>query len=259
MNTEGKGLTVGYIRVSTDGQEDGNGLEVQRQHIIAYAALKGFEVQEWFQDVESGAKEDRPELARMRKLVNTGEVSRVLVYKLDRLARDTRIALNLEHEFKIAGADFMSVSETTAAGPEGDLMRTIMFAFAAFERAQIATRTKAGRREAVRKNGTFAGGAGVLGYRPVGRRGESGKGALQIVESEAEAVRMIFNLKAKGQTLQTIAQALNIAGYTTARGSAFSHVQVLRVLNRAEFYRGQGVLTASVEAQAVAHQPILAA
>ncbi|MCE2765368.1 MAG: hypothetical protein LW628_00415 [Fimbriimonadaceae bacterium] len=39
-------------------------------------------------------------------------------------------------------------------------------AFADYERAVVATRTKTGRRESVRKNGTFAGGHGVLGYRP---------------------------------------------------------------------------------------------
>ena len=61
-----KGAVVGYLRVSTDGQEDGNGLDVQRQHIVAYAAVQGIQIDQWFQDVESGAKEDRPGLAALR-------------------------------------------------------------------------------------------------------------------------------------------------------------------------------------------------
>ncbi|MCC6686849.1 MAG: recombinase family protein [Fimbriimonadaceae bacterium] len=70
------------MRVSTDGQEDGNGLDVQRQHIVAYAAVQGIQIDQWFQDVESGAKEDRPGLAALREVVKAGKVARVLVYQV---------------------------------------------------------------------------------------------------------------------------------------------------------------------------------
>lgn len=40
--------TLAYIRVSTEGQEEGMGLDVQRNHIVAYAALQGLTVAEWY-------------------------------------------------------------------------------------------------------------------------------------------------------------------------------------------------------------------
>ena len=131
-------------------------------------------------------------------------------------------------------------------------------AFAEYERAVIATRTKTGRRESVRKNGNFAGGHGVLGYRPEGQRGNPGKGALKVIEREAEAVRLIFAMRDQGITLQKIAGELNAQGFRTKAGAEFSHVQVSRVLNRETFYRGQGVITRSVEGGVLgAHLPVL--
>ena len=252
-----KGAVVGYLRISTDGQEDGNGLDVQRQHIVAYAAVQGIQIDQWFQDVESGAKEDRPGLAAMREAVSAGKVGRVLVYRMDRLAREALLAEQLYRELS-SKARVVSVSESLGEGFTGDLMRRILAAFADYERAVIATRTKTGRRESVRKNGTFAGGHGVLGYRPEGQRGNPGKGALKVIEREAEAVRLIFTLRDQGITLQKIAGELNVQGFRTKAGAEFSHVQVLRVLNREAFYRGQDVITRSVEGGASgAHSAIL--
>jgi len=250
-------LIVAYIRVSTDGQEEGgNGLDVQRQHIVAYATANGLTVDEWFQDVESGAKEERPGLQEIRRKVSEGEVGTILIYRLDRLARDERLYLNLCHEFE-KRAKVISVSESFGEDFQGKLMRTIIAAFAGYERAVIASRLKGGRRESARKNGTFSGGHSVLGYRPVGRRGEPGKGVLQVVPREAEAVRIIFTMREEGATLQAIADRLNGEGFVTVRGSEFVPKQVHEVLKREPFYRSEGVLARSYEADRGAHEPIL--
>lgn len=250
-------LIVAYIRVSTDGQEEGgNGLDVQRQHIVAYATANGLTVDEWFQDVESGAKEERPGLQEVRRRVSEGEVGTVLVYRLDRLARDLLLAEGLYRELSKL-ARVISVSESFGEGFTGNLMRQIVAAFAEYERAVIASRLKGGRRESARKNGTFSGGHSVLGYRPVGRRGEPGKGVLQVVPREAEAVRIIFTMREEGATLQAIADRLNGEGFVTVRGSEFVPKQVHEVLKREPFYRSEGVLARSYEADRGAHEPIL--
>lgn len=252
---KGQDAIAGYLRVSTDSQEDGYGLDVQRQHIVAYAAVQGFQIDEWFQDVESGAKEERPGLAALRSSVASGGVGRVLVYRMDRLAREALLAEQLYRELS-RRARVVSVSESLGEGFTGDLMRRILAAFADYERAVIATRTKTGRRESVRKNGTFAGGHGVLGYRPVGRKGSPGGGVLAVVDGEADAVRLMFDLRAQGASLKAVASALNALGHRTKEGAEFSHVQVLRALRREAFYRAEGVITRSVDA-AGAHPAIL--
>ncbi|MEY4880913.1 MAG: hypothetical protein RLZ87_342 [Armatimonadota bacterium] len=96
------------------------------------------------------------------------------------------------------------------------------------------------------------------GIVPEGQRGNPGKGALKVIEREAEAVRLIFAMRDQGTTLQKIAGELNAQGSRTKAGAEFSNVQVLRVLNREAFYRGQGVITRSVEGGVLgAHLPVL--
>ena len=249
-------LTVAYLRVSTDGQEQGNGLDVQRQHIAAFVAANGQTVDRWIQDVESGAKENREGLAELRDLVNAGEVGTVLVYRLDRLARDVVLSETLHRELSTR-AKVVSVSESFGEGFTGNLMRQIVAAFAEYERAVIAARLKGGRKQAAAKKGTFSGGLGVLGYRPTGTKVNPGRGELVLVDSEAEAVRIIFRLRAEGLTLKSIAGELNGRGLRTFKGAEFSPTHVHRVLARETFYRGAGVLARSYDAAAGAHSPIL--
>lgn len=245
-----------YLRVSTDGQEEGNGLEVQRQHIAAYAAANGLAIDHWLLDVESGAKADRPALAELRRAVDGGTVGTILLYRIDRLARETELYLALQRKLG-AKAKVVSVTEHFGEGFTGKLMQTIIAAFAEYERSLIAARLKGGRREAARKNGTYSGGIGVYGYRPVGTKSDPGKGVLKIVESEARAIRLAFKLRDAGKTLAQIAHRLNEEGYRTMRGAKFAPVHVHRLLAREAFYRGRGVVSRSVEAIKTIHPPIL--
>ena len=258
VNSQGKGSGEiwAYLRISTDGQESGSGLDVQRQHIAAWAAASGVTVDRYLQDVESGAKSERPGLTELRSAVASGRVSKILVYRQDRLARDLYLAEGLYREFS-ESAEVVSVSESFGEGFTGNLMRQIVAAFAEYERAVIATRLKGGRRESARAKGTFSGGPGCLGYRPVGTRTDRGYGVLQIVASEADSIRRIFALRSEGLTLQKIAEDLNAQGKRTARGAKFTPVQVSRVLDREPFYRGQGVLARSYEATTPAHEPVI--
>jgi hypothetical protein len=77
------------------------------------------------------------------------------------------------------------------------------------------------------------------------------------VPHEAEAVRSIFRLRESGETLQGIADRLNREGFRTVRGAEFAPKQVHEVLKREPFYRSEGVLARSYEAERGAHEPIL--
>ena len=85
---------IGYIRVSTEEQsaDDKYGVEVQRQAILSYADSNGYEIVEWFIDVMSGAKDNRPELDKILyqpELLPTHDA--VIIFKNDRIARDTKL------------------------------------------------------------------------------------------------------------------------------------------------------------------------
>jgi DNA invertase Pin-like site-specific DNA recombinase len=180
----------------------------------------------------------------------------VLIYRVDRLARDNFLAEKLWRELT-AHCPVVSVSEAFDDSLTGTLMRQILQSFAQYERAVIALRTKTGRRSAVEKQGTYSGGRGCMGYRPVGKRGQGGKGALQVVEAEAEAVRMVFDAKRSGLSLRKIAAKLTAAGYTTFAGCQFDAKAVKRILDREDFYRGSVLTRSSVDAVGGAHVPIL--
>jgi DNA invertase Pin-like site-specific DNA recombinase len=96
----------------------------------------------------SGARSDRPELAKLIRRLGDGDV--LMVTRLDRLARSTRDLLNILDTIAKAGAGFKSLADiwadTTTA--RGRLMLTILGGLAEFERELILARTGDGRKRA---------------------------------------------------------------------------------------------------------------
>jgi DNA invertase Pin-like site-specific DNA recombinase len=105
--------TIGYARVSTDGQT----LDAQ------IAALKAAGAARIYRETASGAKVERKELARAMKSITAGDT--LLVTRLDRLARSTRDLLNILDALAKAGAGFRSLADVWAdtTTPHGRLER----------------------------------------------------------------------------------------------------------------------------------------
>lgn len=129
------GPLIGYARVSTQGQD----LAQQR------TALRGAGCTRIFEEKVSGAKRDRPELARLLDHLRAGDV--VTVMRLDRLARSTADLLHIAERIKEAGAGLRSLAEPWAdtTSPAGRMILTVFAGIADFERALIVERTSAGR------------------------------------------------------------------------------------------------------------------
>src|SRR5262249_11848859 len=127
-------MIVGYARVSTQDQDLRSQLE----------ALKTAGVERVWREKISGAKTDRPELAKLMRSLNHGDV--LLVTRLDRLARSTRDLLNVLDSVTEAGAAFKSLADAWAdtTTPHGKLMITILGGLAEFERSLILARTGEG-------------------------------------------------------------------------------------------------------------------
>ena len=128
----------GYARVSTDGQT----LDAQIAQLRAAGAEKVF------QEKISGARIDRPQLARLLRALEPGD--RVLVTRLDRLARSTRDLLNTLAAIAEKKAGFRSLNDAWAdtTTPHGRLMLTVLGGLAEFERELIRARTGEGRERA---------------------------------------------------------------------------------------------------------------
>lgn len=126
---------IGYARVSTRGQD----LDQQRAALGVAGCVRIFE------EKASGAKRDRPELARMLDHLRAGDV--VTITRLDRLARSTGDLLNIAERIKEAGAGLRSLAEPWAdtTTPAGRMVLTVFAGIADFERSLIVERTSAGR------------------------------------------------------------------------------------------------------------------
>jgi DNA invertase Pin-like site-specific DNA recombinase len=125
---------IGYARVSTDGQSYAD----QVTALNAGGAVKVYS------EKMSGAKSDRPQLAKALASLAPGDV--LLVTRLDRLARSTRDLLNVLHLVGERGAAFKSLADAWAdtTTPHGRLMVTILGGLAEFERSLIKARCDVG-------------------------------------------------------------------------------------------------------------------
>lgn len=211
-----------YLRVSTEDQS--NGIEAQRAAIVLWAARRGAEVVSWHEDfgVSGGAALDkRPGLLAALSEVGDGMV--LVVAKRDRLARDVVTAATVERLVARVGATVESAAgEGDGDGPDAMLMRTIIDAFAQYERALIASRTKAAL--AVKKaRGERTGSV------PLGKvEGEGGK--LLPCDREQEAIALARRLRGCGMSLREIAAELDERGFASRSGNGWFPQQISRML-----------------------------
>jgi DNA invertase Pin-like site-specific DNA recombinase len=138
-------MIYGYARVSTDAQT----LDAQTEALTAAGALKVYS------EKESGARTNRPALARAIAALDAGDV--LLVTRLDRLARSTLDLLNTLESLSKRKAGFRSLSDvwadTTTA--HGRLMLTVLGGLAEFERSLILSRCNEGRTRAMARGVRF--------------------------------------------------------------------------------------------------------
>ncbi len=219
---------VTYLRVSTDQQgRSGLGLEAQRAAVAQHAA-RGGRIVAAFVEVESGRKNDRPQLAaalaacRVRRAV-------LLIAKLDRLSRNAAFLLNLRD----ARVDFIA-----ADMPDANRLTVGIMALVAEQEAEaISARTKAAL-AAAKARGVRLGNPHLKpGTRTqalaAGRMAAAAKTA-KARALAADLAPIISAIRVEGTTsLAGIAAALTLRGYATPSGRGDWHpATVARVLGR---------------------------
>ena len=138
-------MIYGYARVSTQGQaRDGNSLEIQINELKKAGAEK------IFSDVFSGAKNNRPQLDRLLKVIQFGDT--LIITKLDRIARSLIQGIQLLENLSDKGViiDVLNMGVIDSS-PTGKLIRNIMLCFSEFERDIIIQRTREGKAVARQK------------------------------------------------------------------------------------------------------------
>ena len=228
---------IAYVRVSTEGQEDKYGLDVQRNAIQEYANKNGYVISAWYTDVMSGANADRPELSKALQFDTNAKA--ILVFKKDRLSRKIEDFYYFKFKFRARGMDLISVSEPNGESAMEKVYEAISIAWAEQERNVITMRTTAGRIQKASKGG-YSGGGTPLGYKSV-------NGKLTIVEEEAQLVREIFNMSEQNVSTLKIVEMLKEKHITTRRGKEYAYSTVNYIIHNKDFYKGMynygGVIT----------------
>lgn len=209
---------VAYYRVSTQKQGlSGLGLEAQRR-IVETTAKAGTVIAE-YTDIESGRKNDRPEL--LRALAHCRESgATLLIAKLDRLSRNVAFIANLME----SGVDFIAGDMPTA----NKFTLHIFAALAEQEREMISARTK----DALK---AYKARGGVLGKPENLTEAARAKGTLarthnaRTNEHNRKAAAIVGPLREKGWSFGRIADELNRLGFTARRRGKFKAMQVKRL------------------------------
>ncbi|HDF8069756.1 MULTISPECIES: cassette chromosome recombinase CcrB [Staphylococcus] len=234
MNKMKKKRIGGYIRVSTEKQVMGYSIEGQITQIEQYCQFNGYDLVDIYADRGiSGKSMNRPELQRMLNDAKNGKLDCVMVYKTNRLARNTSDLLTIVEELHRQNVEFFSLSERMEVkNSTGKLMLQILASFSEFERNTILENIYTGQRQRALE-GYYQGNL-PLGYNNI----PDNKKELMINQHEANIVKYIFESYAKGHGYRKIANALNHKGYVTKKGNPFSISAVTYILSN-PFYIGK--------------------
>ena len=209
---------IGYVRVSTDRQGvSGLGLEAQRAAIEAYARQTGARITRVYEEVESGRRVNRPQLAAALKAARKAKATLVIA-RLDRLARNVAFVSQIMD----AGVEFVACDNPHATR----LTLHILAAVAEHEATMISARTRAALKAAKAR--------GVALGSPVARDTVGQARQARSVKAKANAqnvAAVIRDIERSGvSALSHIAKALEARGIKTPRGSTnWQAAQVARV------------------------------
>ncbi len=217
---------VGYIRVSTEEQSrEGVSLEMQQSKIRAYAELNDLELVEIIEDAGISGKsiKARPGIQKVIGLGKAKQIDAVIIYKLDRLARNTVETLEIAETLDKKGVGLHSITEKLdTKSPLGRFFFTMLAALAEMERQVIAERTKDALSQK-KSRGEKLGGQAPYGYREV-------DGKLEEDPVEQRIIARVNELRAAGYSYRKIADTLTTEGIQTRKGTPFRETQIIRML-----------------------------
>ena len=208
---------VAYCRVSSAQQEERETIQNQIDFATNYCKLNNIELIHIYKDdgvTGTLPLDERPAGYEMLQDAKKEKFKLVLVFKLDRLGRATRVILNAVHELDSLGVKVRSMTEPfDTSDASGRFLLTILAGVADLERSNILQRMELGAARAA-KEGKFLGGQPPYGYK-VNKDGyyEPNYEPIEgLGMSEVDVVRLMFNMACEGKSTVRIANKLNKLG-----------------------------------------------
>ena len=217
-----------YARYSSDNQRE-ESIEGQIRECTAYAEKNGITIVKHYIDRAISAKTDnRPEFQQMIKDSDKKLFDIVLVWKLDRFARNRYDSARYKTQLKKNGVKLMSATEIISDGPEGIILESVLEGYAEYYSADLSEKVIRGMTENALK-GKFSGGAIPFGYTINADR------RFEIDPLTAPFVAEAFQRYNDGQTMWEIRDWLNENGIKNPVGGAFTYNSVEHMLKNRRY------------------------
>jgi len=225
MKTQTK-QAIGYIRVSTERQaSEGASLEAQQAKIEQWCLANGYELVSVFKDEGISGKRMDTRQGLQDALATIKKGNAFVFYSMSRVARSTKDMLSIGDLITKKRADMVSVIEdfdTTSAS--GKLMFQMLAVLAEFERNLVGERTASVLQNKKANRQVYT------NQTPYGFKAVNGR--LEQVKQEVKVVAEIQQARAKGKTLQAIADNLNSRGIPTKTNKQWQPATIHLLLQR---------------------------
>lgn len=217
-----------YARYSSDSQRE-ESIDGQLRECRAFAEKNDIQIVDTYIDRALSAKTDnRPEFQRMVKDSAGRAFEVVLVWKLDRFARNRYDSAHYKSVLRRNGVKVVSATETISEGAEGILLESLLEGMAEYYSAELSEKVMRGQTENALKckyNG---------GTLPVGYTVDTNL-FYQIDPVTAPVVLDAFKHYAEGATMREITDEMNLRGVRTFRGGKISINSVTRMLHNRKY------------------------
>ena len=161
-----------------------------------------------------GKTDNRPDFQRMISDSKRKQFDYVIVYKLDRFARNRYDSAIYKHKLKENGVRILSATENIGTSPESIILEAVLEASAEYYSIDLSQKVKRGIRESLLK-GLCIGGIPLYGYKFVDKK-------IVIDEEKAEVIKYVFDEYARGKKKTVIMRELTAKGITNSQGKPFT-------------------------------------
>ena len=222
-----------YARYSCEKQNE-QSIEGQLRTCHEFAERNGYAVVDDYIDrAASGTTDHRKHFQEMLRDSAKHIFDYVIVYKLDRFARNRYDSAMNKALLKKNGVKVLSACEQITDSPEGIILEAMIEGYAEYYSVELGQKVRRGIRESSLK-GQYTGGAVLFGYKVSDKK-------IYIEESEATIVRKIFEDYNNGKAIKGIRNWLNESGIRMHGGGKFTFGRVSAMLHN-EKYIGRCVI-----------------
>ena len=231
MNEAPSNSAVIYARYSSNNQRE-ESIDAQVRACREYAQAHGLNIVNVYTDsAKTGTNDQRDAFQQMLADSSKGIFSTVIIHKIDRFSRNRYDSAINKKLLQKNRCHLVSVLERLDDSPESIIMEGVLESFSEYYSKNLSREVKKGQKETAlqcKHNG---------GTPPLGYDVDKDTRKYVINEKEAEIVRLIFSMYAKGYGYKEILRHLNAMGYRTKRGNQFANGSLNNLLKN-EKYRG---------------------